>query len=230
MECARSLVAFQQYFAARLDERRREPRDDILTDLINARLDGVEPLDTAEMLNILLQLLVAGNETTTNLIASAMMMLLKNPERMTALVSDASLIPNFVEQSPRMESPVQQLFREPSVDTEIGGVKIPACSIVAACYASANRDDSQHPNADRIDPRATTRPRIWLLARDCTSASARRQRGSRRGARSICCWRELKNIRLAPNRNDFTHVPSLILRELHLEFDPEPTRNRSVES
>src|SRR5215469_5489523 len=76
IECARSLVEFQHYFAARLEERRAEPRDDMLTDLVNARLDGVEPLNVPELLNILQQLLVAGNETTTNLIAGAMMILL----------------------------------------------------------------------------------------------------------------------------------------------------------
>jgi cytochrome P450 len=224
VECARSLVEFQHYFAARLDERRREPRDDILTDLINARLDGVAPLDTAEMLNILLQLLVAGNETTTNLIASAMMLLLKNPEQMAALVSDAALIPNLVEESLRMESPVQQLFRQATVDTEIGGVKIPARSIVAACYASANRDDAQFPDADRFDSRrdnARTHLAFGQGVHFCLGAALARL--ETRIAFELLLER-LKNIRLAPNRNDFAHVPSLILRGLrvlYIEFDAE---------
>jgi cytochrome P450 len=227
VECARSMVEFQHYFAARLDERRREPRDDILTDLINARLDGAEPLDTAEMLNILLQLLVAGNETTTNLIASAMMLLLKNPEQMAALRNDAALIPNFVEEALRMESPVQQLFRQATADTEISGVKIPAGAIVAACYASANRDDAQFPDADRFDSRrdnARTHLAFGQGVHFCLGAALARLEA--RVAFELLLAR-LKNIRSAPNRNDFTHVPSLILRglrELHLEFDPELPR------
>ena len=80
-----------------------------------------------------MQFLVAGNETTTNLIAGAMTLLLKNPEQMTALARDASLIPNFVEKSLRMESPVQQLFRQATVDREVGGAKIPAGATVFAC-------------------------------------------------------------------------------------------------
>jgi len=80
LECARSVVEFQHYFAARLDERRTSPRDDILTDLINARIERTQPLNTAEMLSILQQLLVAGNQTTTNLIASGMMLLCQNPD------------------------------------------------------------------------------------------------------------------------------------------------------
>ena len=119
IECARSGVEFQHYFAARLEECRAAPRDDLLTDLLNARLEGAKPLDMAEMLNILQQLLVAGNETTTNLIGSAMMLLLQHPDQMRALIDDPSLIGNFVEESLRMESPVQALFRITKEDTEL---------------------------------------------------------------------------------------------------------------
>jgi len=225
VECAHSLVEFQHYFAVQLHERRHEPRDDILTDLINARLYGVESLDTAEMLNILLQLLVAGNETTTNLIASGMMLLLKNPPQMASLASDASLIPNFIEESLRMESPVQQLFRQATIDTEIGGVKIPAGSIVAACYASANRDDAQFHDADSFNPRrdnARTHLAFGQGVHFCLGAALARLEA--RIAFELLLVR-LKNIRLAPKLNDFRHVPSLILRglrELHIEFDAEP--------
>ena len=86
IECTRSIVEFQHYFAAKLEERRVAPRDDLLTDLLNARLEGTKPLDTGEMLSILQQLLVAGNETTTNLIGSAMMLALRHPDQMRALI------------------------------------------------------------------------------------------------------------------------------------------------
>ena len=223
IECARSLVEFQHYFAARLEERRGAPRDDMLTDLVNARLDGVEPLNVAELLNILQQLLVAGNETTTNLIASAMMILLRNPEQMAALRADHSLIPNFVEEALRLESPVTALFRVALVDTEVGGVRIPAGSRLAVIYGSANRDDAQFPGAERMDIRrdnARTHLAFGQGVHFCIGAALARQEG--KIAFETLLGR-LKNIRFAADRNDFTHAPSFILRglkELWLEFEP----------
>jgi len=222
IECARSLVEFQHYFAARLEERRLAARDDLLTDLVNARLDGVEPLNVPEMLNILQQLLVAGNETTTNLIASAMMILLRSPQQMAALCADRSLIPNFVEEALRLESPVSALFRVTTVDAEVGGVKIPAGSRVAVIYASANRDDRHFPGADRMDIRrenARTHLAFGQGVHFCIGAALARMEG--RIAFETLLGR-MKNIRFMAGRNDFTHTPSFILRGLKglwLEFD-----------
>ena len=153
IECTRSIVEFQHYFAARLEERRSAPRDDLLTDLLNARLEGTKPLDTGEMLSILQQLLVAGNETTTNLIGSAMMLLLQHPDQMHTLANDPSLTANFIEEALRMESPVQGLFRVTKADAELGGTVIPKMSRIVVMYASGNRDDAQFPGADRFDLR-----------------------------------------------------------------------------
>ena len=101
----------QRYFAAKLDERRREPRDDILTGLCNARLEGTEPLDNGEIYYLLIQLLVAGNESVRNLISSAMLLLLKHPLQMAAVRAEPGLIPNFIEESLRLESPIKAFFR-----------------------------------------------------------------------------------------------------------------------
>lgn len=109
------------------------------------------PLETGEMLNILQQILVAGNETTTNLIASAMLLWLQHLDQLAAVQADHSLIPNCMEESLRVESPVQGLFRMAKVDTELGGVKIPAGSRLVIMYASGNRDDQQFPDAERFD-------------------------------------------------------------------------------
>ena len=222
IECAHSLVEFQHYFAARLEERRAEPRDDLLTDLVNARLDGVEPLNVPEMLNILQQLLVAGNETTTNLIASAMMILLREPGQMAALAADRSLIPNFIEEALRLESPVSALFRVTLADTEVGGVRIPAGSRVVVIYGSGNRDDAHFPEAVRLDIRrenARTHLAFGQGVHFCIGAALARMEG--RVAFEILLSR-LRNIRFMAGRNDFAHTPSFILRglkELWLEFD-----------
>ncbi len=222
IECTRSVVEFQHYFAAKLEERGIAPRDDLLTDLINARLEGTKPLDTGEMLSILQQLLVAGNETTTNLIGSAMMLALQHPEQMRALIDDPTLIPNFVEEALRMESPVQGLFRVTKEDAELGGSVIPKMSRVVVMYASGNRDDAQFPGADRFDIRranAKTHLAFGQGVHFCIGAALARLEA--RIAFEILFAR-LKNIRFAPG-NDFAHTPSFILRglkALHLEFDP----------
>jgi len=221
LECTRSIVEFQHYFAAKLEERRIAPRDDLLTDLLNARLEKTAPLSMGEMLSILQQLLVAGNETTTNLIGSAMMLLLQHPDEMRALIDDPSLIGNFVEEALRMESPVQGLFRVTKEDAELGGSVIPKMSRVVMMYASGNRDDAQFPDADRFDIRranARTHLAFGQGIHFCIGAALARLEA--RIAFEVLLTR-LRNLRFAVG-NDFAHTPSFILRglkALHLEFD-----------
>ena len=223
LECARSVVEFQHYFAARLEERRTDPRDDILTDLINARLDGEEPLDIPEMLSILQQILVAGNETTTNLIASGTMLLLQNPEQLARVLADRSLVPNLVDEALRVESPVQGLFRMATVDTEVGGVPIPAGSRLMLMYASANRDESEFADSARFDVCRANADGHLAFGRGvhfCLGSALARMEGM---IAFETLLDRLPNMRLAPAKNDLSHVPSLILRglkELHVEFDP----------
>jgi cytochrome P450 len=222
LECARSTVEFQHYFATKLEERRAHPRDDLLTDLLNARLEGETPLNMGEMLNMLQQLLVAGNETTTNLLASAMMLLLHNPAQMAAVQSDRSRIPTLIEEALRIESPVQGLFRTAKTDVEVGGVKVPAGARLVLMYASGNRDNDKFPQAESFDVcRSNAKDHLAFGAgiHYCLGAPLARLEG--KVAFEILLDR-LTNIRLAPNKNDFTHTPSFILRglkELHLEFE-----------
>ncbi len=155
LECARSRVEMQHYLAARCEERRSEPRDDLLSDLVHARFDGGErageQLTMAELLNVIEQLLVAGNETTTKLIAAGMLLLIEHPEQMRRVLADPSLVPNLVEEALRMESPVQMLPRVTTVDVELGGVTIPKGSMVMVMYGCANRDEARFEAADRFD-------------------------------------------------------------------------------
>jgi len=214
LECARSIVEFQHYFAARLEERRSAPRDDLLTDLLNARLDGSEPLSMPEMLSILQQLLVAGNETTTNLIASAMMLLLDHPDQLAAVSADHSLMPNLIEEALRMESPVQGLFRVAKIDTEVGGVAIPAGSRLVVMYASGNRDEAEFAGADRFDiRRANARDHLAFGhgVHFCLGAALARVEG--RIAFETLVTR-LRNLRLDSDRAHLRHTPSFILRGL----------------
>ncbi|MFN0144977.1 MAG: cytochrome P450 [Dehalococcoidia bacterium] len=222
LECARSIVEFQHYFAAKLDERRAQPQDDLLSDLIAARLDGETPLNTAEMLSILQQILVAGNETTTNLIASGTMLLCAHPGQLAAVRADPSLIGNLVEEALRMESPVQGLFRMAKVDTEVGGVKIPAGSRLILMYAAANRDEGVYSCPADFDvsrDNARTHLAFGHGIHFCLGAALARMEAMIAFETLL----RLPNLRFAPDKNDLTHVPSFILRglkALHLEFDP----------
>jgi cytochrome P450 len=149
--CARSLVEFQHYFSDRLDEREREPRDDMLTDLLNARIEGTAPLSRGEQLSILQQLLVAGNETTTNLIANMVVLLLERPETWRAVCAEPARAAAAVEEALRMESPVQGLFRSTTREVELGGVRIPAGAHLQLLYAAGNRDPAEFPHPERFD-------------------------------------------------------------------------------
>jgi cytochrome P450 len=142
----RDIVEQQQYFAGELEARRTDPRDDFLTDLLNAELtpeDGVKggPLDMAEMLSIIRQIQVAGSETTASLLADLMVLLAEHPDEWERLKADPSRASLLVEEGLRWASPNQGLFRIVTTDTEIAGTPIPAGSTLWVMYGSADHDD-----------------------------------------------------------------------------------------
>lgn len=221
LECARSGLEFQRYFARELDQRRAHPRDDILTDLLNARLEGERPLDTGEMLNMLQQILVAGNETTTSLIASAMLLLLQHPGHLDALRANPARIPNFVEEALRFESPVQGLSRVAKIDAQVGGVPIPAGAQLVLMYGSANRDERHFSQPEKFEiDRENAREHFAFGGGIHYCLGAPLARLEAKIGFELLLTR-LGEIRLAANLNDFTHTPSFTLRglkALHLEF------------
>jgi cytochrome P450 len=220
-------IEFNQYLIAQVEARRRDPRDDIMNDLITLSFtapDGEErALKMDEIVSILPQLLVAGNETTTNTITSGLVLLLEHPDQMQAVRDDRSLIPNLVEEVLRLESPVQCHFRRATRDTTLGGVEIPAGSGVGVLYAGANRDDAQFTDADRFDVlRSNSRTHLAFSQGIHFCVGAPLARLEARVAFEALLDR-LDNIRFAPDRNDFGHVPSFThrgLKELWITFDP----------
>jgi cytochrome P450 len=151
LEVAAQMVELQHYLVAKLEEKRRAPREDILSDLATGRLRGERPLATEEMLGIAEQALVGGNETTTNAIASGMLLLLRNPAVLAALRADARLVRLFVEEALRLESPTQGLLRRATRDTELLGVRIPKDRLVHLRFGAANRDPAVFPEPARLD-------------------------------------------------------------------------------
>lgn len=147
---ARLIVEMQQYLAARIDERRTSPRDDILSDLARADVEGAR-LDTASILGIVEQLLVAGNETTTNGIAAGLFSLGQDPSMIRRLREEPGLVAEFVEEILRTEAPVQCLFRRAVRATAVAGVTIPEGAVVLVHYGSANHDASRFESPDTFD-------------------------------------------------------------------------------
>ena len=221
IECAQSELEAQQYFAAKLAERRRAPGDDILTELCHARPEGTERLNDGEIYYLLIQLLVAGNESVRNLISSAMLLLLQHREQMAAVCAEPGLIPNFVEEALRLESPIKAFFRVAKSDTKLSGVTIPGGSRLAVLFASANRDDSHFSEPERFNiyrQNSADHFAFGLGIHYCLGAPLARTEA--RIAFEVLLGR-LKQIRLAAY-NDFTHTASFIfrgLKALHLEFD-----------
>jgi len=151
LAAAKLIVQFQHYFAAKLDERRRDKRDDIISDIVHARLEGERPLDTAESLSIIQQLLVAGNETTTSAIAEGVLLLIQHPEQLAKLRADATLVPNLVEEVLRLSTPTANMWRVCTKDTEVNGTRIPAGSLIQLRYASADRDERVFDSPQAFD-------------------------------------------------------------------------------
>jgi cytochrome P450 len=147
LEGAANLFA---YFVALVAERRQAPRDDLLTALITAEIGG-ERMTEEELLGMCVLLLVAGNETTTNLISNSAVLFSEHRVQWQAVVDDPSLLPSAVEESLRFDSPVQGLARTLTADVELHGTTVPKGDKVLLLYGAANRDDREFPNPDAFD-------------------------------------------------------------------------------
>ena len=151
VECALQTIEFQEYFVERIEERRRAPQDDILTDL-SSRMDGEDPFSVEEVLNIIEQVMTGGNESTTGLIASGLLMLIRHSDELARLQKNPAQITAFVEETLRLESPVQSNFRLVTEDTELAGVHLKKGAVVALRYGAANRDERVFGGSEDFDP------------------------------------------------------------------------------
>ncbi|MFQ5471839.1 MAG: cytochrome P450 [Dehalococcoidia bacterium] len=150
------LYAYAQQLA---DQRRREPKDDIVTGLLQADFDG-EALTEADFNSFFMLLSVAGNETTRNAISHGMLALMEHPDQRQRLLDDPSLMRTAVDEILRWASPVMQFRRTAMHDTEIRGVRIKEGDKVVIYYPSANRDEDIFPNADTFDVGRTPNPHV----------------------------------------------------------------------
>ena len=141
----------QHYFDKVFNEKRNNPTNDIISELVNLKLDGGENLSNDELQGLVAQLLAGGNETTTSSIAHGLWLLLQHPDQMNILIKNPDLISNFVEEVIRFETPIQGLFRTVKEDTNINGEEINKGSVLLVRYASFNRDEEVFENPDQFD-------------------------------------------------------------------------------
>ena len=230
MECARQVVEFQHAMKERLDARRAQPQDDLLTDLVEARLEGEKPLSDAELMSILQQLMVAGNETTTSSLAGGLLLLIQNPGELAKVKADRSLIPLMVEEILRLESPSAGLWRVARHDTELGGVAIPKGAMLMVRFAAANRDPDTFGNPDSfVADRKEARKQIAFgkgIHMCVGNMLARKE--------MVVAFEELLDrlvqFRLAPE-SDLGHVPNMLLRglkRLDVEFERADPSKREI--
>ena len=153
LQAAKDMVEFQHYFVARMNERREEPKDDILSKVVNASIDGEQPLTDAECLSMISQILVAGNETTSASLTEGIWLLINNPAQYALLRQDPSpeMISRLVEEVLRISSPSANMFRRTTRDVELHGVTIPKDSVLFARFAAANQDERRFPEPEQFN-------------------------------------------------------------------------------
>jgi cytochrome P450 len=145
-----SMLEMGKYFIGMIEKRQKIPGDDLISGLLNASIEG-EHLTQIELLGFCVLLLVAGNETTTNLIGNSMLTFAEQPEKWQELRAHPELLQPAIEESLRFRSPVQAMFRVTTTKVELHGQVIPAGAPVVAWIGSANHDEGQFPEPEQFD-------------------------------------------------------------------------------
>ena len=215
-------------FSAYLEDRRANPRDDILTGLATAKYPEGDTPEIIDVVKSATFLFAAGQETTTKLLSAAMRVLAEHPEVFERLRNDRTRIQNFVEEMLRMESPVKSAFRLAKKDTVLGGVEIPAGTILMINPGAINRDPRRFDDPHEFDiDRHNVREHLAFSrgAHSCPGGPLARVEGRVSLERILD---RMANIRLDEEFHGpegdrrFNYEPTFILRgltEIHITFD-----------
>lgn len=213
LECAREVVEFQHAMKARIDARREHRTEDLLSDLVHAMVEGERPLDDAELMSVLQQLMVAGNETTTSTLAGGVLLFIQNPGEEAKVRADPSLIPNMVEEMLRLESPSAGLWRIVKRDTELGGVAVPGNSMMMLRYAAANRDPAKFEDPDRFDAARKNARSHLAFGRGIHMCVGNMLSRKELAVAFGVLLQKVKSFELAPGA-EIVHTPNMLLRGL----------------
>ena len=216
------------WFSRYVEDRRREPRQDVLTGLATATFpDGSLP-EVIDVVRVAVNLFAAGQETTVRLLGSALQLIAERPEIQETLRAEHGQIPDFIEETLRYESPVKGSFRLARVSTTVGGVEIPAGTTVMLLNGAASRDAGRFEEADEFEiDRLNSRQHLAFGrgVHSCPGGPLARVEARVSVERLLD---RLGEIRISaehhgpPGERRYKHVPTFILRgltSLHLEFD-----------
>lgn len=217
LECARSFVAMQHAVAGLIEQRRQAPQNDLISNIQDS------DLSLNEQVIVLCGLILAGHKTTSHLIASAIKLLLEQPQLWQAVGDIPSLIPAAVEEALRYDAPVPAMIRTTTEEVSIAGVTLAPGTQLFLMYGSANRDENQYSNADSFDIERFQQITPNHLAfghgvHHCIGSNLARREG--RIALEVLSSR-LSNLRLRPNQQ-LTYIPALMNRSftnLYVEWD-----------
>ena len=206
-------IAFLRYIRQLVKARRAHPEDDLVTALARTEEAGTQ-LSEDELVAMIFLLLVAGHETTVNLIGNGVMTLLENPDQLARLRDDPSLIKSAVEELLRYNGPLETATeRYTREDTTVAGVCIPRGELVLAALASANRDEQQFAQADTLDLERNPNPHVAFGygVHYCLGASLARLEGQIAIATLL---RRAPNLKLAEPATTLRWKRGLVLRGL----------------
>jgi cytochrome P450 len=221
VSAARHNLEFETFILDKLEDRRRNPRDDFLGRLLDQPKDE-EPLSVPETLNLCLQVLVGGNESTTNFLGNALHRILTTPGLASALRSDPELIPDVIEEILRADAPLQGLFRIARQEVELGCVRVPPGAKLMVCFGSANRDETYYGDGE-FDVDRDNRSNMHLAFGRGIHACAGQGFARREGQLAISqILKRLPDIRLDPAHTPMRQRLFSIrgMKELHLSFSP----------
>jgi cytochrome P450 len=223
------IVEFHDFIRAQIADRRANPRDDLITEIVQARIAGLDPLTDDEALLFIQELGVAGNETTRNTLIGGLAILLQQPAVIAQLRHQPNLIPAAVEEMLRLFAPVAGTYRIVLEDTVLGGIDIPKGSVVMVRMEAANRDPAQFPNPEALD--VTRRNRNAHLT---FSHGIHYCLGNMLARKELVIafdkiLSRLRHIELVPAKTDLSRTVSVMLRgtnALYIRFDSTPAEIR----
>ncbi|MFA7513610.1 MAG: cytochrome P450 [Mycolicibacterium vanbaalenii] len=231
------LQFLEDRFTAYVEDRRREPRADVLTILAHAKYPDESLPEVIDVVRLATFLFAAGQETSTKMLTFALQTLGEHPDLQQQLREDRSLIPNFIEENLRLESPIKSHFRLATKTTEIGGMPTPAGTTMMLMPGAANRDPDRFDNPDefRIDrPNVREHLTFGRGIHTCPGAALARAEGRASLDRVLS---RMAEIRISEAHHGpaearrYTYDPSFMLRgltDLHLEFTPESHRGEGA--
>lgn len=221
------LEFLEQRFTHYIEDRRRDPRNDVLTALAQAKYPDESTPEVVDVVHLATFLFAAGQETTTHMLAFAVRALAERPRLQNQLRNDPSLIPNFLEETLRLESPIKSQFRLASKTTTVAGVPVPAGRTVMLLLGAFNRDPARfdEPDEFRIDrPSVREHVAFGRGIHSCPGASLARVEGRVTLERVLA---RMADIRISEKHHGpegdrrYSYEPAFFargLKELHIEF------------